>query len=212
MPTVSLPLSVVERICAVHKCAADHEVRMGSVLAGVALKPFASAIGAGITIVATDGKVLAEESYPIDLGTVTDAILSEASVTMLRDWCRAVRKSLSKKQHDATVEMLTENRQITVGLPGSPIGDIRLATVEGTFPNYVGALTKPEKSGDGLQTYSQRIGVSSDYLGRFYALWGSKASHAIVMTFARGIIVEPLNLHAGAICQRGLVMPISLPT
>jgi hypothetical protein len=206
MPTIPLPLSAVERIHAIWLAASDRDLSSPS-LSGVLIKGSADCIA----IAATDGKILVEEAWTLDAGTLeAEWILSAASALMLRDWCKAVRKSLGKRA-DATVQMICEQRQITVGMPGSPIGDIKLACVDATFPQYAKALDNPTLPEHG----PARIGMNLQYLSALETLWKVKGQMGPCVTceFHRGMIFRPLSGPPVG-CQRqiALVMPITLPT
>lgn len=226
MTTISLSLSAIERICAVHTAAADRD-QSSPVLAGVCLtagKPVGTDGQPCMAIVATDGKILVEETWTLDAGQFgtapkewptdeersEEAIICAASVDMLASWTKQIRKSLGKRT-DATIAVLIENKQVTIGLVNSAIGDIRLSCVEGRFLNYEKAFDSQSLSSAG----PARIGFNCDYMARLAKLWTRKgmAGPAVVCEFGRGMILRQLaGLPIGCQRQRALVMPISLPT
>lgn len=228
MTTLSLSLSAVERIVAVHTAAADRDRdRTSPVLNGVCIKagkPVGTDGAPCMAIVATDGKILVEETWTLDAGQFgiapkefptdeersEEAIISAKSIDLLASWTKQIRKSLGKRP-EATLTMLIENKQVTIGLVNSAIGDILLACVDGRFPNYEKALDSQSLSSNG----PARIGFDCEYMARLAKLWGRKgmAGPAVVCEFGRGIVIRPLpGPPVGCQRQRALVMPISLPT
>ena len=227
MTTLSISLSAIERIVAVHTAAAVRDMS-SPVLSGVCLTagtPVGTDGQPCLAIVATDGKILVEETWTLDAGQFgtapkewagdeersEEAIICAASVDMLASWTKQIRKSLNKRQTDVTLTMLVENRQVTIGLVNSAIGDIRLACVDGRFLNYVKTFDSQSLSSAG----PARIGFNCDYMARLAKLWTRKgmAGPAVVCEFGRGMVIRPLaGFRSGCQRQRALVMPISLPT
>jgi hypothetical protein len=160
--------------------------------------------------VATDGKILVEERWTIDAGSLADneANLGPDAVATLAGWCKLVRKSLSKRQTDITVEMLVERGQVTVGWPGGTMGNVVLRQTEGTFPRYEAALSvSPAECGPA------RLGWDMTYMANIAKLWARKGSHGVACDFRRGMIMKPMGtLPVGCVGQVALVMPIALPT
>jgi hypothetical protein len=210
VPTLSIPLSAIERLPAIHAAAAD-TCRSSPILSCVCLRP--CTIGTGepcLAIAATDGKILVEERWILDAGSLADneAKLGPDAVATLAGWCKLVRKSLSKRQTDVTVEMLVEHGQVTVGWPGGTIGDVVLRQTEGTFPRFENALIiSPAEHGPA------HLGWDMTYMANISKLWSCKGSQGVACYFRRGVIMKPLGiLPAGCVSQVALVMPITLPT
>lgn len=201
MSSVTLSLSIVERIVKVHECAADRADRQ-PVLGGVFLQ-FSSP---ELVIAATDGRLLIEEAWPVSLAPGTSMIVAAASVGLLDGFCKSVRKQNGKKGHDPVVTLSIETdsptrRTISACALGSVV---TLSLVEEKYPSYIGALTR-----DSYATTT--ICLNSDYLSRLNKLWATKQNKGLMMAFKRGVHVSPLTLADGAIRQRGLLMPILVP-
>jgi hypothetical protein len=205
MNTISLPLSVIERIPLIWKAAADR-ARSSPMLSGVCICDTASS-GCGIAIVATDGKFLVEESYPIDAGTMIDcqATIGGHEVGMLKDWCKAMRNTMHKRMPDCTVEVHIRETEMVINQPGSPIGHLSLRLVQGTYCSYRGAFT-----GD-VKPWPARTGVQMIYMARLDDLWTEGARSGCSMEMRKGIIIRPLNRCVGMSIDRvALLMPITL--
>jgi hypothetical protein len=160
--------------------------------------------------VATDGKILVEEQWMLDAGSLADkeVKLGPDAVATLAGWCKLARKILSKRQTDITVDMLVEHGQVAVGWPGGTIGNAVLRQTEGTFPSYEKALTiSPAEHGPA------HLGWDMTYMSNISKLWGRKGSHGVACYFRRGMIMKPLGFPpVGCVGRVALVMPITLPT
>ena len=225
MTTLSISLSAVERIAAVHAAAADHG-KSSPTLSGVCIKagvPVGTDGQPCMSIVATDGKVLVEETWTLDAGRFgtapkefpteeersEEAIISSASVDMLASWTKQIRKSLGKRPY-ATLTMLIEHGQVTIGLANSAIVEVKLACVEGRYCRYERALDSQSLA----QAGPARIGFNCEYMARLAKLWHRKGMTGpnVVCEFSRGMILRPLaGPPVGCQRQRALVMPITLP-
>lgn len=205
MNTISLPLSVLERVPLVWKAAADRD-RSSPMLSGVCLCDTASS-GCGIAIVATDGKFLVEESYALDSGTMIEcqATIGAQSVDMLKDWCKALRKTMPKRMADCTVDVHIKELEMIVNQPGSPLGSISLRLVQGTYCAYRQAF------GGDVKPWPARTGVNMSYMSRLDDLWTEGARSGCSMEMRKGIILRPLSRCAGMSIDRvALLMPITL--
>ena len=216
MPTISLPLSVLERFHPVWLAAHDED-RSSACLTGLAINPDAiNPDGSpSIAIASTDGKVLVEEVWvaPIGNGSApleTGLILSGDSILLLRDWCKSVRKTLGKGRSDAEIIMLIENRQVTASLKNCAIGDLKMATIDATYPKYKPVLERPvEISSPG------RFGINGVYIGAVAKAWSAsnKKGEMIIEWTGKGYVLRPLaRIPHGCVSQRALVMPITLPS
>jgi hypothetical protein len=216
MQSLTIPLSILDRIVAVHTAAADHE-RTSPTLCGVLIAPYQSPDKVhGIAIAATDGKILFEESYI--LAGVSSSVLSspvivsEAGVSILAGWLKSIRKAMPHaKNRDLEAQFVADEKSIAVSIMHSPVGAAILGLVDGTYPNYGNCFANPCETGpQGLINRPYRIGVNAGYIGRLEKLWGNKSSNAIIMDFRyHGIVCYPLSNATGN--QRALIMPISLP-
>jgi hypothetical protein len=218
MQSLTIPLSILDRIVAVHIAAADRE-RTSPVLMGVSIAPYLSPDNAhGITIAATDGKVLVEESYVLagvsSSALASPLIISEMGSGILADWLKSIRKAMPHaKNRDLETMVSVDEKSVTVSILHSPVGATILGIVDGTFPPYAGALDlkcQADESGNLLR--QARVGINADYMGRLEKLWGvkGKAITGIMMDFrSRGILVSPVNTNYSGV-RRGLIMPIIL--
>jgi hypothetical protein len=219
MQSLTIPLSILDRIVAVHTAAADRD-RTTPVLMGVSIAPYQSPDNThDITIAATDGKFLIEESYVLagvsSSALASPIIISETGVGILSDWLKSIRKAMpNAKNHDFEAMVSVDKKSITVSILHSPVGAAILGIVDGTFPAYAGALDirgQADESGNMLRP--ARIGINADYMGRLEKLWCVKGiTCGIVMDFrSRGVLVSPVNTNYSGV-RRGLIMPIILPT
>jgi hypothetical protein len=216
MQHLTIPLSILDRIVAVHTAGADRD-RTCSTLPGVLIAPYRSPDNAhGITIAATDGKILVEESYVLagvsSSALASQVILSESSVSILANWLKSIRKALpASKTRDYEIAVSFDEKSVTVSLAHSPIGAAILGLVDGTYPSYGNCFANPCETGpQGLINRPYRVGINAEYMGRLEKLWGTKSSKSIIMDFRhRGIVCYPLSSATGN--QRALIMPISLP-
>jgi hypothetical protein len=216
MQYITIPLSILDRIVAVHTAAAYHD-GTSSPLSGALLAPYQSPDKAhGITIAATDGKILVEESYVL-AGVSSSAlsspvILSGEGVAILAGWLKSIRKAMPHaKNRDLEAQFVVDGKSIAVSIRHSPIGAAILGLVEGTYPSYGNCFANPCETGpQGLINRPYRIGIDAVYMGRLEKLWGTKSSRAVIMDFRhRGIVCYPLSNATGN--QRAVIMPISLP-
>jgi hypothetical protein len=204
---ITLPFEVIERLLAVHHAAHDRDDRSPQTT-GVLL----SVVCGVVTVAATDGMILVEEQLKLDAATTEEwtGTISPGGVSALSAWSKLVLK-LGKKGVSPNITLDAQNKKSTVqiALEGSAVvGPLLVALIEGTFPQYQNALNGPAAI---QRAPRERIAVSSTYLARLEKLWASKGTAGFIMTFCRGVHIEPLNAWAIRWSRRCLIMPISLP-
>jgi hypothetical protein len=188
-------------------------------MCGVSIAPYQSPDSAhGITIAATDGKILIDESYVLagvsSSALASPIIISATGVGTLADWIKSIRKTMPHaKNRDFEAQFVADEKSIAVSIMHAPVGAAILGLVEGTFPAYAGALElKCQADQNGNINSKARVGINAEYMGRLEKLWGVKGKTCgIVMDFrSRGVLVSPVNTNYFGV-RRGLIMPISLP-
>jgi len=189
-----IPLNILHRIVAVHSSAADKN-RASPVMSGVVV----SVKDGNISIAATNGHLLIEESYPIDEPDREEVLLARDGVKMLKAWLKSVNVWAQKLP-----EITWDQTARVIRMTYEPVGQVSIATVEGTFPAYRKALEV-----DDNRTMKPRIGLDSEYLAAISDCWGEKGNIGLVMDFrSKGILVSPMCQLEGI--KRGLIMPITL--
>lgn len=183
----------LERFLAVWTASADQD-RSGAVLAGLSL----SYDGAILTIAATDGKILVEETLATDNlhREVWSVIIANDAMKTLKAWVKSIPLS-----HRVTIAR--GPKSIRLVCSGAAI---ELRTVEGNFPQYKMALSL-----EGKANPVEYVGLNVEYMARLHKLWKGQGN-AMRCDMRRGIICKPMRLSNFCLSQVALVMPISLPT
>jgi hypothetical protein len=212
MPILSLPYDAALRIIAVQAAASDPD-RSSPILSGVCLRSVAINTdvcnGNALVIVSTDGKLLLEEQWSLDAGTMGDAEvnLGPDAVAQLALWLKSVKASLGKRC-SCTMEMEYSERSVTFRVPGLAIGECPLRCTEGSFPRYDHALRPSDKPSN-----PDRIGFNLAYFAAVAKAWKQPKldSIAVEVIHYRGTVLRLMRLPIGCQSALALVMPISMP-
>lgn len=211
--TISLSYDAALRIAAIHGAASDGD-RSSPILSGVCLRsvPISTDVcnGHALIIVATDGKLLLEEQWTLDAGSLTDTEINMGTqaVEQLALWLKSVKATLSKRP-SCTMEMSWDGRMATFRVPGLSIGECPLRATEGSFPHYDAAL---RPGGD--PSAPPTLGYNLSYFAAVAKAWKQpKLDHVTVeCKHYRGTVLRMLRLPIGCHSALALIMPISLPT
>ncbi len=200
IPTTYTDSLTLARMVAVHRAAHDGD-RCSAVL------PSLSVVSNGklLTICATDGKLLIEESFELTNHS-EDAfaiLLSPDTMKALAAWLKSAPKLNKAKVGGWVVTITVEGRNVTLTGWGS---SMTCKTVEGTFPNYAQAFTFNESAPGQVPRQCEKYGINLEYLAQLSQCWGIRG---VVVHHGRGLIFSPLN--PGTHKQRALIMPISIP-
>lgn len=191
MQSFIIPYSILTRVVAVHTAAAERK-RLLPVLGGCLFR----VEGGQLAIVATDGKILVEEVYPLPDVPGMSIIFAASAIKPLAQFLKVPIKA----RRDA--ELILDNGKVSVALHGAVIP---VNTVHGTFPPY--DVFTPAHNNAKVTDYPSRVGIDTRYLARLDDLWGE----AVVLDLRyRGMVFTPLY-QTGA-KRRALIMPVTLPS
>lgn len=206
--TISISNDVVARIVAIHEAASDSD-HSSPVLSGVCLRSAATDTGHALIVVATDGKLLLEERWTLDAGTLQDgeAILPADGIHALALWLKALKAALGKRP-SCTIDCTIANRIAQFRVPGLMFGSCDVRLVEGSFPNYMHALNPTDKP-----STPDRIGYNLAYFAAVAKAWRRPKidSVAVEVKHYRGTVLRLLCLPIGCQSALALIMPITLP-
>lgn len=210
---LSLSTDAAARIVAIHEAASDAD-RSSAILSGVCLRSAAIATDASngheMVIVATDGKLLVEERWSLDAGSLDDGEINLGSLAVdaMKAWLKSIHKALGKRK-SATLELSWDGKVATLSVPGLTHGPCVMRATEGSFPRYDHALRGTDKP-----TPTERIGYNLQYFAQVAKAWKTPGHDAVVVeaTHYRGTVLRRMRLPIGCTSALALVMPVSLPT
>lgn len=210
---LSFSNDVASRIVALHDAASDAD-SYSPVLSGVCLRsaPISGDTGNGdaLIIVATDGKLLMEERWTLDAGTLQDgeAILPADGIHTLSLWMKSLKAVLGKRP-SCTMECTIAGRMATFRVPGLMIGECAVRLVEGSFPNYLHALNPADKPAT-----PDRIGYNLAYFAAVAKAWKRPKLDitSVEAKHYRGTVLRLLRLPIGCQSALALIMDITLPS
>ncbi len=199
--SVTTSLDTLQRIIAVHRAGCDPD-RSTAVLSGINV--FYTVDGK-LTIAATDGKLLVEETFDLSANShAFNIILPPDAIKAISGWIKSAPKLTGhRKVQGHAVSISVEGRIVTITGWGS---SMTCKTLEGTYPAYQNAFTFKESAPGEVPRQCESYALNLAFMARLAACWDDCT---IKVQHGRGLFISPLN--PGNAQRRALIMTISLP-